>query len=208
VRKLVAGGRKVLLALFVTIGGLIAIYVTLVVLGSGAVSDLRDMNIPGAVNDVKGIFESGTTPPGRIEICEDAYEGPFTGYPLHCETDIGTHPIQPLPRLWCITTLSGVKDTLILVEVFFGPTLVVARSLDSHHNNKATAYTEITPAMVGSPQKQLPAGRYSCRFAAGGTVRARSVTVVQPGSFRLTVWHGGYSAVPPIPSHPSPRTNP
>src|SRR5262245_30104731 len=138
--------------------------------------------MPGAVNDVKGIIESGQTPTGKIEICEDAYEGPFTGYPLHCETDIGTHPIQPLRRLWCITTLSGVKDTLILVEIFFGPTLVVARSLDSDHNNKATAYAEVTPDMVGPPKKQLPAGPYRGRSSAGGKVRTRSVTVVPRGS--------------------------
>ena len=129
-----------------------------------------------------GSSSSGTSssPPGGVHICEHAYAGPFTGYPVHCEADIGSGPIRPPVRLWCITTLKGVKGKLIFVQVFYGASLLPGASgeLFSRHG-ESTVYAEITPSDLdlGPPRKRLPIGRYRCRFSADSEVHARMFRV-------------------------------
>ena len=133
------------------------------------------------IRDVQGIvdFVRGShshAPPGGVHVCLEAYAGPFTGYPLHCQTDIGSAPIHSPAHVWCISIVRHGKDA-VEVQVFYGKSGIVDQRVSGSGD---VAWVEVKRTDIPSlpPAGTLPAGRYRCRFLVGGKVEhARAFTV-------------------------------
>ena len=144
---------------------------------------LRDsLNNPiQAIRDVQGIVDfvrgsSSHPPPGGVHVCQEAYEGPFTGYPIHCETDIGSAPIRSPAHVWCIST---VRHGKVEIQVFHGKSPIVDTEVSGSSDvGVADVRIERTDFPNLPPGRTLPAGRYRCRFLVVGKVEhARTFTV-------------------------------
>jgi hypothetical protein len=151
-------------------------------LGYVLVTDGLDNPIQ-AVKDVQGIVDfirgsSSHPPPGGVQVCQEAYEGPFTGYPIHCETDIGSAPIRSPAHVWCISTVRNGTHP-VEIQVDFGKRSIVDSEV-SGSSAAGAAYVRIDRTEIPNlpPGETLPLGRYRCRFLVGGKVEhARTFAV-------------------------------